>query len=138
MATETLYILYQWNLEGIAIQGATNYAYKPTPKGSYTVSVHNGGCDRISQPKNIEDVSVNDLNSPYIKIFPNPVKSYLYITAPPRTNATIFSIDGKAILSQEISDDAININMLDNGFYIVKITDEKGRLLALHKLTKSE
>lgn len=71
------------------IQETTNYAHKSTKKVSYTVSVHNGGCDSVSQPKIIEGVSVY-VNNPNIRICPKPAKSHLHSDAPANTVITIY------------------------------------------------
>ena len=39
---------YQWNKEGIAVQGATTYYYTPSKAGSYTVTVSAAGFEKTS------------------------------------------------------------------------------------------
>ncbi len=48
---------YQWNLNGVAISGATAATYGTTLGGNYSVSVGNGTCTVTSQPVSISFVS---------------------------------------------------------------------------------
>ncbi len=48
---------YQWNLNGSAISGATSSTYGATVAGNYAVTINNGACSVISQPKAVSFVS---------------------------------------------------------------------------------
>lgn len=48
---------YQWNLNGSAISGATSSTYGATTPGNYAVTISNGACSVISQPKSVSFVS---------------------------------------------------------------------------------
>jgi len=48
---------YQWNLNGSTISGATSSTYGATVAGNYAVTISNGACSVISQPKTVSFVS---------------------------------------------------------------------------------
>jgi hypothetical protein len=58
---------YQWQLNGVAITGATQNAYTVTSGGSYTVLVSNGGCNTTSSAVIVTQLA--DI-SPIAKITP--------------------------------------------------------------------
>jgi endoglucanase Acf2 len=71
--------------------------------------------------------AVSNLQSPWIKIYPNPTRDVLIIDGF-STNATIslFDATGKLLLTQKLLSKQINIGHLVNGVYLIRITDKKG------------
>jgi endonuclease I len=72
-----------------------------------------------------QTLSIDNFNSDNFKIYPNPVKSSLYINlkTPNVTSIEIYSILGKKVLVKVINDSSeINTEQLSSGVYIMKIT----------------
>ena len=59
------------------------------------------------------------------KIFPNPMKDILYIESNDNVIVTIYNSVGQQILFTENKKE-INVSMLNDGLYFVRISDEKG------------
>jgi streptogramin lyase len=72
---------------------------------------------------------VNDINSSFINIFPNPAQNILNLSLSEEVNATISLIDmqGGTMLSQVINGNTAQLNSsnLSNGVYILKVVTEK-------------
>ena len=66
-----------------------------------------------------------------IKIFPNPSSSIITISTPTTSNKntfmTIYNISGQVILSRQITEPIINVDVagLPQGVYFVKVTDDR-------------
>ena len=72
-----------------------------------------------------QTLSIDNFNSDNFKIYPNPVKSSLYINlkTPNVTSIEIYNILGKKVLVKVINDSSeINTEQLSSGVYIMKIT----------------
>ena len=76
----------------------------------------------------VEVIPDHKIQDNSIKLYPNPVKDYLYIeTIQKNTNSIeIYDITGRKIFFKEMSDKSDIINMSDfvNGIYIVKISNK--------------
>lgn len=139
LSTLPIFVSYQWRVDGNDIPGATLFAHMPTQNGDYTVEVSNGGCSAESPAITVGNVNINNVyNNKNIKIYPNPADDHLYVDAPAGSDINICGIDGKVLIRQQVSKEAINISTLSNGIYIIKVTDENGQLLTLDKLVKSD
>jgi len=71
--------------------------------------------------------NVNQSALPTIKLFPNPTKQFIFINSNSIifTNAKVYDISGKLISSKKIEENKINIGSLPNGFYILKLSNDK-------------
>lgn len=129
---------YQWQLDGVNIPGATLFAYTPKANGSYTVLVKNGDCTALSDTVVVEGLSVKNINSNQaISIYPNPVKTELFVNAPAGSNVNISSMDGKVLISQPSTPAGINVENIPAGLYIIKVTDAQHAILKTDKLVKT-
>jgi hypothetical protein len=76
-----------------------------------------------SNPLNIND----EIVSKSISLYPNPVHDILIINSEiPLTKVEIYSLLGKKVTEVTTNFDAIQVNNLSNGIYILKIFSEKG------------
>ncbi|WP_372752714.1 choice-of-anchor J domain-containing protein [Mariniflexile sp.] len=71
-----------------------------------------------------------------VTIYPNPVKNTLSITGYDIQKITIFSINGKRILTQNTNTSSIDVSTLKSGMYFVNIVDDKGNS-AVKKFVKN-
>lgn len=139
LTTGTLFTAYQWYLNGQPISGAVNPAYLMTQNGIYTVAVTDtNGCKAFATPLNVTNVGVNTINAlgNNIKIYPNPANSVVYIDAPAKLNIDIMSLEGKLVLKEKAASE-VNISVLADGMYIIRLTDENGNLVQIEKLIKN-
>jgi hypothetical protein len=84
-----------------------------------------------SNPLNINDAKVSES----IKLYPNPVHEVLTINSEiPLNRVEIYSLLGKKVTEVKSHFDAIQVNNLSNGIYILKIDSDKGS--ATRKLIK--
>ncbi len=135
------YATYQWILNGIAIDAATDSVYTVKENGNYQVMVTNeNGCSdtsytyTVANYTGIENVSVL---SDQIHIYPNPATDVVYIQSPVKTNIRITDIAGKVIKDQN-DVTSVFIGELTGGVYFLNITDEDGVMLKVEKLVKAE
>lgn len=127
------YLKYQWNLNGVAISGATAASYAATQSGSYTVTVNNGysiTTGACSIPAVSNAIVVN-------------VKEPVAVITPP-TTATTFCSGGSIVLkaNSPVAPEVFTYQWYNNtlitgatqanytattsGRYSVKITDKNG------------
>jgi hypothetical protein len=78
-------------------------------------------------------LSIEEFNSDLVKLYPNPLTTNLYISAPDDnlvTETTIYDVLGKEVLNSENGTNknlqTINVANLNRGFYIVKLKFVKG------------
>ncbi len=130
---------YQWYKEGILIPGATNDTYTPVVTGDYSVIINAGyGCGapsgdfHVDVVVGIEEIIANG----QIAIFPNPAHDEIKVTGV-KGEITIFSIEGKKMLSTVISEAIQNVNVskLPPGMYIVELSS--GDFITRVKIIKS-
>ncbi|MBP6312815.1 MAG: S8 family peptidase [Flavobacteriales bacterium] len=120
---------YQWYLNGVPIQGATDQIYDVTENGDYRVGVTAAnGCSNVSLPvyvswSNVEEHTPNGLN-----VWPSPVVDVLNL----RINAmrsgpfaiSIVDVQGKIVYEQSNNSGpimAIPVEQLAGGTYSVNV-----------------
>ena len=87
-----------------------------------------GGAWRIDNVTfSTADLAVNQNAIAGLKVYPNPVsngKLFIETSANAQRNVTIYDLLGKKVLNTTTSNSEINVNSLNSGVYIVKITEE--------------
>jgi len=81
-------------------------------------------------------VAISEIDNT-IKLFPNPVKDYLYITSDYTITIetiTIYDLTGKVVKQVKQPGTSVNLNDLSAGYYLLKVTTEQGD--AMHKFVK--
>ena len=94
---------------------------------------------------NQEDISVNNKNADLINVSPNPASSYFTIhcnnLSKANVNATLYDMNGKPVwTSGAINANALNgkqviVSQFGSGFYYLKITDDKGAVVGVAKVS---
>lgn len=80
------------------------------------------------------EVSVEDIESQNIQIYPNPAQTKITIASDEQIVMVIYDVYGKQILKSERTQ--INIEDLENGLYLVRVYNKAGDLLKTEKLIK--
>ncbi len=139
LATTKLYPYYQWLLDGVEIQGATNGLLVAKQNGNYRVEVRNDyECKEKSNAYTIESVSIDNplpISSQDLVIYPNPTTDIINIHYPTSVNAAITSIEGK-LIKYHSGVRAIPVNGLPKGIYLIHITDSIGNMLKVERFVK--
>lgn len=91
----------------------------------------------VGQRTLIDDVSVNYNplgvnfldNKTQLNIFPNPTSNHLTINHSKSLSASIYSLDGRLLLTQSLAyNKIIDVNHLESGAYLVCLKDENGQI----------
>jgi hypothetical protein len=121
---------YQWvycDKGSTTIAGDTNQTFKIPGNGSYAVTITLNDCSVTSECVIVNNVNINSLgNNTTFNIYPNPIENKLNLeinNLENNTIATIFSIDGKAIVSKNIINNIteINVEQLPKGMYVLQL-----------------
>lgn len=135
--TTGVYITYQWYRNGILIPGATGKTYTATADGNYTVVVTNyAGCQSTSAAQVISSVGVTGARKTAVTMYPNPATTMIHIDAGKAVDVSISSVDGKEVMRKTNAVD-VDIHLLADGVYMVRITDKQGQLLKIERLVKA-
>jgi hypothetical protein len=138
LSTTVPYTNYQWLYNNNIIAGAMASTYTMTQNGNYSVVVNNGNCSDTSAVHVATDVTgIDELLAQQIKIYPNPAKNKIYISAPERVDVAVVSIEGKEIMTVKKAS-VITIDQLAKGIYFLHVTDKNGTLIKVEKLVKQE
>ena len=97
-----------------------------TDLDAYTTVIESGTVERqflLSQLLSTTEAVFTDVN-----IYPNPVKNTLHISKTTHIKSLeIYSIQGQVVLSQKGQFETIDMSVLSNGMYFVKLTDNANR-----------
>jgi hypothetical protein len=131
------YSSYQWNFEGMPIQGETNDTLKPNLNGIYSVTVTSGSCILNSQTYTIINVGITNTKSFLngLKIYPNPTNSIINIeglTKNENNTIQIFDVQGKLVITKTITEKGtIDLSELNKGVYVIKIGEIAQRIVKM-------
>lgn len=62
-------------------------------------------------------------NSPLtgLRVYPNPVADRLYIDGASLSEATLFTLDGRQLMQQQLSGNAMDLGNLKTGTYLLRL-----------------
>ena len=134
------YTAYWWQHAGSDIPGATSDTYTVLADGDYTVRVTDGNsCEGVSA---LLHVTVQDPGGiavtagTKVHVYPNPARTVVYIDAPVPVSISLFSMEGRQVMALE-NERTLQLDMLPDGVYMIRVSDREGRLLHMEKLIKS-
>jgi len=110
-----------------------NITFSPTEEKTYSgmikvISDATSGIDsvEVSGLGTVTTSIFNIFESNNLQIHPNPASSYIILPSElGHTDIEIYTLNGKLISKQTIFNDRIKIESLENGMYILKITNNK-------------
>jgi len=142
-------LTYQWTFEGGTPENSSDenpmdifYLINADSLYDVTLIVSNDfGSDTLVKEEYIhtmpEGIGENRLNEQSVLIFPNPAHDNLTIVLPDDVDAELLltDISGKVLLQQKVtSGQAISVNSLDNGIYLLRILDTATKSMIVKKL----
>lgn len=133
------YSSYQWNRNGQLIAGANGATHIITENGNYTVSVTaDNDCEATSDEFVVDNVSNHIIEGFRYSLFPNPTGSLLTIEVAKSCMMSIQDITGREWIRQSLraGTNTINIGVLVNGIYLLKMFTEEGSFIGAEKLLK--
>ncbi len=139
LSTTEPYSAYRWLLDGDTIPNATERKYIVTENGSYRVVVTNeNGCTDTSGTYTVSNVSVGHYGNfeDKISISPNPASGIVYVKAPIAVHIILTGVDGKLIKTAK-NTTSLSVAELNNGIYMLRITDTNNNLLKVEKLIRN-
>lgn len=89
----------------------------------------------VSQSLTVEAVLSTD-NLESVEIYPNPVENFLSVSNKSASKIEIYHLDGKLVLSQEISEKA-DLSDLNQGVYLIKLKDKNDTEIYSGRLVKN-
>jgi hypothetical protein len=128
---------YQWYFNGTKVGTNSNTYNAGTNYGFYYVTVvDSNGCEGTSLLYDHQPTRVNDVSTSIsLQVYPNPSNGKVMIESSIPVVYDVLSVDGKMILTQQ-SDKSFDISSYANGIYTIRIYNEQGSLISVHKLTK--
>ena len=119
--------IYQWldcNAAYNSISGATGQNFTPGYNGNFAVSVSNGCQTDTSICVQILTTGINDFSNSIISIYPNPTNSSFIIEVAKPTELKIINMLGGIVIDTKVKNkDVIDISILDQGVYFIRITE---------------
>ena len=82
---------------------------------------------KVDIPSSVEEIAM--VNKDLI-IYPNPAVETIYFRNNSIVQAELYAIDGKLIIKQAVSNNRLDISMLEKGSYIIKLIDRSGAVHA--------
>ncbi len=89
-----------------------------------------GGIDAFNVDLTSKLVGTQELKSLTLKIAPNPVNDFLYVSSDSKLiNVTIYDLSSRVMISSNVVADKINVSSLNNGIYFGKATSTEGKTM---------
>ncbi len=82
----------------------------------------------VESQQQCDDLDTEDFAFQNLNIYPNPVKTSLYVEGPNSYNSMIFNIQGKQLLQTKLRNiHQINLSSLKPGIYFLRLTNDKNQ-----------
>jgi hypothetical protein len=133
---------YQWALDSVPITGATGASYAAKIVGWYNVSVDSSGIHAFSQSVYVTDTvcvtGFNNIAAAQLEVYPNPATNLLNINANVNLGGyslQVYDIIGRLVIRQALegSNNNVNVAVLANGTYILRINDKQSNVVSQQK-----
>tara|TARA_B100000508_G_scaffold55003_3_gene42774 strand:+ start:159823 stop:162828 length:3006 start_codon:yes stop_codon:yes gene_type:complete len=125
---------YQWFDcdSGVDLTYGNTETFLPTYNGDYGVEISQGMCRALSYCITLNDLSIEEINSNKIMIYPNPTNGKISISSSPELNQVdLYSITGEKLSFNNISfqnsqNIEIDISNQDKGLYFIHLYTKEG------------
>jgi hypothetical protein len=119
-------LIYQWvdcNNGNEPIDGATSQSFTPTISGNYAVIVSQNGCEETSDCVDVTIISVDEITTNEIVIFPNPSSGIFQIQTLERImNIRVYDALGREIDVEYLAgSNEVNCGKVASGSYFVEL-----------------
>jgi hypothetical protein len=108
------------------INGATSQNYNPTSNGAYSVIATTSGCSDTSNCFELTNLSINELNTNYFNISPNPTAGDFTIAGLELYNNIsriyIFDVNGKLVKELDPTASKFTLGTVQPGVYFLTIS----------------
>jgi hypothetical protein len=127
------YASYQWYLDGVLLEGATEQQYIITANGNYTVSVIDANnCGGTSAPYAVLTTQLSGQQlTEILQVRPNPFGNELLLQwhNARKRKIELCNLSGQVMLSIDCNTHALNLpaETLPAGIYLLNVTDEGGK-----------
>ncbi|MFK8037522.1 MAG: T9SS type A sorting domain-containing protein [Crocinitomicaceae bacterium] len=115
------------------IGGAINQLFIASSNGDYAVEVTYLGCIDTSACISVSNVGLDDVNTTFANVYPNPVNDILTITFNDLDNAQfeLMDLQGKIVISSTtvINGQKVDVSGLESGIYFVRLTSDDNRMI---------
>lgn len=130
-------VLYQWLLNGISIEGATNEIHYPQAIGMYQVYVENSmGCGDYSEPVALSFVGIEEFTDQSFTMYPNPAHASITLSLNKLKGKTTVSFTD--VLGQELHhiildsrlsevDYTFDISEFPDGLYFMNVSNNSNQ-----------
>ena len=126
---------YQWYFNGVLIPGATGQYYTPTQAGLYYVMVGNeNGCKSLSPNYNLLTLSINNIATPSLSIYPNPTTGMLQVADFNEGMLYVYNAMGQLIIQQ--TEPLIDLSKQANGIYQIRAYNQAQELIGIGRVVK--
>jgi hypothetical protein len=111
---------YTWSVDEDIFPGLSTQVITPTIEGNYVVQVsYSNGCSNVSEPYFYSTVGMDETDTSYLKVFPNPGKGQFFYNGGSKGQLNILDISGSLIRTIQIQSESgiISTSDLSEGIY---------------------
>lgn len=123
---------YSWDFGDGTTSTDANPSHSYTLAGQYTVGLlltDNNGCSAYySLPVQTQTLGLAEDKLPPVSFYPNPFTTNIRLIGAGATELTLFSADGKEVLTKKIGEEDTNLDLswLSSGLYYIQLKTEQG------------
>jgi hypothetical protein len=115
----------QWYLNGTPIIGATSNTYQATENGNYSVGVSlDNGCESISINFPVTTVSLAEVESFQVRLYPNPAGDFLHIDwkGSNALQVTLRDAAGRLVITKTLNNSGtLDLSNIPSGIYFTEL-----------------
>lgn len=111
--------------------GVTTQTFTPEKNGNYAVkATAYGGCTAMSECVKFNTLGIENETLDNINVYPNPTRSTLEISSDiPIKEYSIYSMDGKLIRNEMLTNSSIDVQVLKSGIYLLHLKNKQNDVI---------